>query len=84
MFADADFGSVFSNVPTFFQTSGPGRDSPSKDCQIKGNVSSKGEKIYHMPGGRYFAGVKIEPEKGEAFYCSESDAQAAGFRKSRE
>ncbi len=23
------------------------------DCPIKGNISSKGERIYHMPGGVY-------------------------------
>lgn len=85
--ADADFGSIFSNVATFFQSSqndGPGRTSPSRDCQIKGNVSSNGQKIFHVPGGRYFEGVKIEPQKGEAYFCTESEAQSAGFRRAKE
>ena len=54
------------------------------ECNIKGNISGKGEKIYHTPGGRYYEGVKIEPRKGEAFFCTVKDAEEAGFRPSRE
>ncbi len=53
------------------------------DCRIKGNISSKGERIYHVPGGRYYERTRINTSKGERWFCSEADAQAAGWRRSR-
>lgn len=47
--------------------------------QIKGNINSKGEKIYHVPGGRYY-----EQTKPEEWFDTEEDAIKAGFRKSKE
>ncbi|QST00243.1 hypothetical protein IMZ31_01080 [Pontibacillus sp. ALD_SL1] len=45
---------------------------------IKGNQNAKGEKIYHMPGGQYYSRVKaIE------VFETPSEAEAAGYRKSR-
>jgi hypothetical protein len=53
-------------------------------CNIKGNVSiDTGERIYHVPGGRYYAATKVEPQFGERWFCSEADARAAGWRKSK-
>ncbi|GAB3489159.1 hypothetical protein GCM10027572_10900 [Flexivirga lutea] len=52
-------------------------------CNIKGNISSSGERIYHVPGQRYYNVTKISPAKGERWFCSESDAVAAGWRKAR-
>ena len=46
-------------------------------CVIKGNVGRNG-KIYHMPGQKYYN--KTNPE---AMFCSEAEAQSAGFRRSR-
>lgn len=54
-------------------------------CAIKGNVSiDSGEKIYHVPGQRYYANTKIESRFGERWFCSEADAVSNGWRKSRE
>lgn len=53
------------------------------ECLIKGNVSSSGEKIYHMPVQRYYARTKIEENKGERWFCTEEEAQSAGWRKSK-
>ncbi|GFH07878.1 high light-induced nuclease, partial [Haematococcus lacustris] len=47
---------------------------------VKGNISGKGEKIYHLPGGAYYDKVLIEPEKGEQYFCTEQQAIAAGYR----
>lgn len=44
---------------------------------IKGNINSDGEKIYHIPSGQYY-GIT----KAEKMFCTEKEAQAAGFRKS--
>ena len=53
------------------------------DCPIKGNISSKGERIYHVPGGRRYDRTKIDSAKGERWFCSEEEAQAAGWRRAR-
>lgn len=50
-------------------------------CQIKGNISSDGERIYHLPDQMHYSRTKISPSKGERWFCSESEAQAAGWRK---
>ncbi len=55
----------------------------SSSCVIKGNTSSSGEKIYHVPGGRSYADTVITAAKGERWFCSEADAEAAGWRKAR-
>ena len=47
----------------------------SSDCNIKGNLSSSGDKIYHVPGGAHY-----EVTKPEQWFCSEEEAKAAGFR----
>ena len=55
----------------------------SQKCQIKGNISSKGEKIYHTPEGMDYLNTKISEKKGERWFCSEPEALAKGWRKSR-
>lgn len=50
---------------------------PNGVCGIKGNISAKGDKIYHIPGGAFFDRVK--PEQ---CFSTETEAKAAGFRKS--
>lgn len=73
--------------PTF-STSSTSSTSPSvegaqKDCAIKGNISSSGEKIYHVPGQRYYERTKIDEGKGERWFCSEKEAIEAGWRKAK-
>lgn len=53
------------------------------NCAIKGNVSiGSGERIYHVPGQRYYAETVIRSEYGERYFCSEQEARAAGWRRS--
>jgi endonuclease YncB( thermonuclease family) len=47
-------------------------------CTIKGNRSRRGEWIYHLPGMPYY-----EETRAEEMFCSEAEAQAAGYRRSR-
>lgn len=56
------------------------KDSP---CSIKGNINTKGERIYHVPGGRWYEKTEIDQGKGEKMFCSEAEAQAAGWRKAQ-
>ena len=56
----------------------------SAGCRIKGNISRSGERIYHVPGGEYYARTRISPSKGERWFCSEREARAAGWRRARQ
>src|SRR5207244_2774943 len=47
-------------------------DTAPGQCAIKGNVSSKGERIYHVPGGRYYDATVIDTTKVEALAVSKS------------
>lgn len=53
-------------------------------CNIKGNISRKGERVYHVPGQKYYAQTQISTGKGERWFCSEQEARAAGWRRSRQ
>lgn len=52
-------------------------------CDVKGNISPSGERIYHVPGQRYYSTTRIDVSRGERWFCSESAAIEAGWRKSR-
>jgi endonuclease YncB( thermonuclease family) len=45
-------------------------------CLIKGNHSRRGDWIYHLPGMPYY-----DATRAEAFFCTEAQAQAAGYRR---
>jgi endonuclease YncB( thermonuclease family) len=49
------------------------------ECEIKGNVTSRGVKYYFLPGDNNYDSVKAE-----AVFCSEEEAQTAGFARPRE
>lgn len=52
-------------------------------CVIKGNISDKGERIYHVPGGAFYSKTIVNPRKGERWFCSEAEAVKAGWRRSK-
>lgn len=56
----------------------PAATSTRVGCTIKGNINSQGEKIYHMPGQRFYGAT--QPEK---WFCTEDEARRAGFRRSK-
>lgn len=51
-----------------------------KNCAIKGNINSKGRRIFHVPGQMDYAKTKISEQKGERWFCSPAEAIAAGWR----
>lgn len=59
-----------------------GSNAPPGSCPIKGNITSSG-RIYHMPWSPWYDKVRIEPEKGERWFCTENEAIAAGWRPVR-
>lgn len=56
---------------------------PGVDCRIKGNISRGGTRIYHLPGQDYYYVTRIDPRYGERWFCSEAEAVAAGWRRSK-
>lgn len=47
-------------------------------CAIKGNRSRRGEWIYHLPGQPYY-----DQTRPEELFCTETEAQRAGYRRSK-
>ncbi|MCC6202114.1 MAG: thermonuclease family protein [Gammaproteobacteria bacterium] len=56
---------------------------PAPGCVIKGNVSGSGARIYHLPGTSGYQSTRIDPARGERWFCDEREAGAAGFRRAR-
>ena len=52
------------------------RAAQNQGCVIKGNRNRKGQWIYHLPGFPYY-----DATRAEEMFCSEADAQAAGYRR---
>lgn len=61
----------------------PALGQENRACNIKGNVSTQGERIYHVPGQKYYDDTRISASHGERWFCSEEEARAAGWRRSR-
>lgn len=57
-------------------------ESPA-GCGIKGNINAEGERIYHVPGQRFYDDTRIDPADGEQWFCTEQEARDAGWRKAR-
>lgn len=56
---------------------------PPGNCVIKGNINSRGERIYHTPSSRWYSRTHIDTSRGERWFCSEEEARAAGWRAPR-
>ena len=59
----------------------PSQDTTNDSCVIKGNISASGEKIYHLPGCGSYVKTQIDTGRGERWFCSEKEAQTAGWRR---
>lgn len=71
----------FASLLTFIATTTSAQET--RGCSIKGNVSTRGERIYHVPGQKYYDETRISASHGERWFCSEQEARAAGWRKSK-
>jgi endonuclease YncB( thermonuclease family) len=72
---------VPTNAQAMLLPASPETNNPVPGCVIKGNISRHGDRIYHLPGMRDYARTRISESKGERWFCSEREAQAAGWRK---
>ena len=71
-------------VVAWFVFDGRGRELLPGACTIKGNISvNTDERIYHVPGGEHYGSTKINIVAGERWFCTETEARAAGWRRSR-
>jgi endonuclease YncB( thermonuclease family) len=52
-------------------------------CDIKGNINSSGERIYHTTASPSYAETGIDEDRGERWFCTEAEARAAGWRAPR-
>ena len=50
-------------------------------CNIKGNV--RAEKVYHIPNCRDYELTDLQLYLGDQWFCSEKEAEQAGFRKNK-
>jgi endonuclease YncB( thermonuclease family) len=55
----------------------------SSVCVIKGNINSKGERIYHTPASPWYDRTTVDESRGQRWFCSEAEARAAGWRPAR-
>lgn len=72
-----------SNIGVNASIPSPSSSLNEEGCTIKGNISSNGEKIYHVIGSPSYAATIINESKGERWFCSEDEAVAAGWRKAQ-
>ena len=68
------FRAARRSSPPLLPQAAPGR------CLIKGNISRSG-RIYHLPGQRDYDRTRIDPARGERWFCTETEARAAGWRR---
>ncbi|AFK52618.1 thermonuclease family protein [Tistrella mobilis] len=62
-------------------TPATGSGGHPKGCDIKGNISKDGRRLYHVPGSRSYERTRIDEGDGERWFCSEADARAAGWQR---
>ena len=55
-------------------------DAAHDGCEIKGNINARGDRVYHLPGTRWYARTVIEPASGERWFCDAAEAETAGWR----
>lgn len=58
------------------------KQTAPKGCAIKGNISNGGQ-IYHAPWSPWYNRVRIDTSSGERWFCTESEALAAGWRPAK-
>ncbi len=51
------------------------------ECIIKGENTSSNRKVYRLPECSAYKDTIVIESEGDAWFCSEEDAKAAGFEK---
>jgi endonuclease YncB( thermonuclease family) len=61
----------------------PGTQAGPSGCVIKGNINSRGDKVYQTPDMPAYDKTKVNPAKGERWFCTVDEARKAGWRPPR-
>lgn len=56
------------------------KKSAPQGCPIKGQIS-RNDRVYVVPWQAAYTRVRIRQDKGERWFCTEAEAQAAGFKR---
>ncbi|OKO81854.1 hypothetical protein AC628_05620 [Bradyrhizobium sp. NAS96.2] len=56
-------------------------EPPSPECLIKGTVDRNGKRIYHLPEQLSYGQIDMTKKSAERWFCSEPEAEAAGWRR---
>lgn len=57
---------------------------PNSDCKIKGNIDKATyQKTYHLPNCQHYGETSLNTAYGDQWFCSETEAQKAGFVKAK-
>ena len=68
-------------TPTFTAIPTPSHTPVPEHCRIKGNINMEsGERVYHTPNSPWYARTEIDTHAGERWFCTEREAQEAGWR----
>jgi hypothetical protein len=43
-------------------------------------VVTSGQSIYYLPNDATYAEIQIEPDRGDLYFCTSEEAEAAGFQ----
>jgi micrococcal nuclease len=81
LWADDSCIDVATPVSTNTNTNSNTNTAAATGCVIKGNITT--EKIYHLPGCGSYYKTTIDESKGERWFCTETEAVAAGWRKAK-
>jgi len=54
---------------------------PEVGCLIKGNLDKLDHRWYHLPEFRHYSQVVVNLEKSDQWFCTEEEAEEAGFEK---
>jgi hypothetical protein len=80
--AQGEDGSSSGSVENAVQCVGGCAMPPGPSCAIRADIDSSGDRIYYMPVDSRYDETDIKPEEGDRWFCTEVEAQEAGFSRS--
>jgi micrococcal nuclease len=79
---------IWEGIDKVYQDGPPlcpnGCEDHPRGCNIKGNITAQDDYIYHVPSSPDYPDVKIQPEKGERWFCTLEEALNMGWRPPRQ
>jgi hypothetical protein len=57
---------------------------PEPGCEIKGVVLTNGDRVYYREGWQGYDRIVVDTRRGDRWFCSPAEAEAAGWRAPRQ